>query len=131
VNPDPNATAVINGQAVTGTLARLYVSPTIYFGSMIVLTAVTFALTYSIIGFLNARERVRKATSPLSSSLLSREWLTAVFLVVIAAQLVLNIFAVQAVATGLRNIALFEVGTIFVAFAVIMHLYRYSQQLPF
>lgn len=131
VNPNLDATAVINGQTVTGTLARLYVSPTLYFGSMVVLTAVSFALTYAVVGYLNAKERVRKATSPISLSLLSREWLTAVFLVLIAAQVVLNVFAVQAVAAGLRNIALFEIGTVLVAFAVIMHLYRYSQQLPF
>jgi ubiquinol-cytochrome c reductase cytochrome b subunit len=123
--------AYVNPDTTLSTLARLYVSPTIYFGSMVVLTAVSFALTYAVIGYLNAKERVRRATSPVSGSLLSRKWLTFVFVVLIASQVVLNAFAVQAITTGLRNIALFELGAIFVAFAVIMHLYRYSQQLPF
>ncbi len=123
--------AYVNPDTTLSTLQRLYVSPTLYFGSMVVLTGVSFALTYAVIGFLNAKERVRRATGPLGGSLLSKEWLTAIFLVLIAAQVVLNAFAVQAIAAGLRNIALFEIGAIFVAFAVIMHLYRYSQQLPF
>jgi ubiquinol-cytochrome c reductase cytochrome b subunit len=123
--------AYVNPDTALSTLARLYVSPTIYFGSMVVLTAVSFALTYAVIGYLNAKERVRRATAPISGSLLSRKWLTFVFVVLIASQVVLNAFAVQAISTGLRNIALFELGAIFVAFAVIMHLYRYSQQLPF
>lgn len=113
------------------TLERLYVPPTIYFGSMIVLTAVSFAITYGVVKYLNAKERVRRAGAPIAGPLLSREWITMLFLLLIAMQVLLNAFAIEAVQTGLRNVALFEIGTVFVAFAVIAHLYRYSQQLPF
>jgi hypothetical protein len=43
----------------------------------------------------------------------------------------MNLFAVQAVASGFNTIALFELGVIFIVFSVIVHLHRYSQQLPF
>jgi ubiquinol-cytochrome c reductase cytochrome b subunit len=121
VNPDTSLT----------TLQRLYVPPTLYFGSMLVLTVVCFGLTYSVINFLNAKERVRKALKPMSLSFLSREWLTATLFLLIAVQVIMNLFAVQAVASGFNTIALFELGVIFITFSVIVHLYRYSQQLPF
>jgi ubiquinol-cytochrome c reductase cytochrome b subunit len=123
--------AYVNPDISLTTLERLYVSPTLYFGSMLVLTAVSFALTYSVIKYLHAKERVRRAGAPLVGPVISREWITALFLLLIATQVIINAFAVQAIGSGLRSIALFEIGIVFVAFAVIMHLYRYSQQLPF
>jgi len=123
--------AYVNPDTSLSTLARLYVNPTEYFGSMLVLTAVCFGLTYSVINFLNAKEKVRKALNPSSLSFLSREWLTAILFLLIAVQVIMNIFAVQAVGSGFNSIALFELGVIFITFSVIVHLYRYSQQLPF
>ncbi|MDA4117947.1 MAG: cytochrome b N-terminal domain-containing protein [Thaumarchaeota archaeon] len=123
--------AYVNPDTSLSTLARLYVDPTLYFGSMLVLTAVSFALTYAVINFLNSKERVRKALQPMSLSFLSREWLTAILFLLIAVQVIMNAFAVQAVASGFNSIALFELGVIFITFSVIVHLYRYSQQLPF
>ena len=123
--------AYVNPDTSLSTLQRLYVNPTEYFGSMLVLTAVCFGLTYSVINFLNAKERVRKALQPNSLSFLSKEWLTAILFLLIAVQVIMNIFAVQAVGSGFNTIALFELGVVFITFSVIVHLYRYSQQLPF
>jgi ubiquinol-cytochrome c reductase cytochrome b subunit len=113
------------------TLQRLYVPPTLYFGSMLGLSLITFALTYGVIKYLNAKERVRKAFTPTSLSFLSKRWLTVIFVLLIASQLALNIFAVAAVGAGFNSIALFELGMIFIAFSALVHLYRYGQQLPF
>jgi ubiquinol-cytochrome c reductase cytochrome b subunit len=123
--------AYINPNTSLTTLGRLYVPPTLYFGSMLVLTAVCFGLTYSVINFLNAKERVRKALAPSNLSFLSREWLTAIVFLLIAVQIMMNLFAVQAVGAGFNSIALFEIGVVFVSFSVMVHLYRYSQQLTF
>jgi ubiquinol-cytochrome c reductase cytochrome b subunit len=123
--------AYVNPNTSLSTLQRLYVPPTEYFGSMLVLALVSFGLTYSVINFLNAKERVRRALQPTNLSFLSREWLTAILFLLIAVQVIMNLFAVQAVASGFNQIALFEFGIIFITFSVIVHLYRYSQQLPF
>jgi ubiquinol-cytochrome c reductase cytochrome b subunit len=123
--------AYVNPNTSLSTLQRLYVSPTLYFGSMLILALVSFGLTYSIINFLNAKERVRKALQPMSLSFLSKEWLAAIVFLLVAVQIIMNLFAVQAVADGFNSIALFEVGVVFITFAVIVHLYRYSQQLAF
>jgi ubiquinol-cytochrome c reductase cytochrome b subunit len=123
--------AYVNPDTTLSTLDRLYVPPTLYFGSMLVLTAVCFGLTYSVINFLNAKEKVRRALQPSSLSFLSREWLTAILFLLVAVQVIMNLFAVQAVASGFNTIALFELGVIFITFSVIVHLHRYSQQLPF
>jgi membrane protein YdbS with pleckstrin-like domain len=98
---------------------------------MLVLTAVSFGLTYAVINFLTSKEKVRRALQPSSLSFLSREWLTAILFLLIAVQVIMNLFAVQAVASGFNTIALFELGVIFIVFSVIVHLHRYSQQLPF
>jgi len=123
--------AYVDPDTSLSSLQRLYVPPTTYFGSMIGLTIVCFIMTYSVIGFLNSKERVRKALAPASLSFLSKRWLVAILFLLIAVQVLLNVFAVQAVASGFNSIALFELGTVFIAFSVIVHLYRYSQQLPF
>ena len=62
--------------------------------------------------------------------LLSRKWVWVVFLVLILGQVALNGFAASAILLGLRNMVLFDIGAILVRFGVIVHLYRYSQNLP-
>ncbi len=123
--------AYVNPNTSLSTLQRLYVNPTVYFGSMLILAVTCFALTYSVINFMNAKERVRRALQPSNLSFLSREWLVGIIFLLIAVQVIMNLFAVQAVADGFNAIALFELGVIFITFSVIVHLYRYSQQLAF
>ena len=112
------------------TLERLFVPPGPYFASMLGITLFSFGVTYAFLRYLRAKERVRKAIAPMAP-LLSRRWVTIIFILLIASQVALNGLAVQAVSAGLRSLALFQVGALLVAFGVIVHLYRYSQSLPF
>jgi ubiquinol-cytochrome c reductase cytochrome b subunit len=112
------------------TLERLYVPPALYFSSMLGVTAVSFVLTYGFLRYLKSKERVRKAVAPMSP-LLTKKWVFIIFILLILAQVVVNGLAAQAFTTGLRNMALFDVGAVLITFGVLAHLYRYSQSLPF
>ncbi|MDV3293806.1 MAG: cytochrome b N-terminal domain-containing protein [Nitrososphaerales archaeon] len=120
----------VNPDSSLPTLSRLLVPPTLYFGSMVGVSALSFVLTYAYLRYLRAKERVRKAVAPLTP-LLNRRWVYVVFLLLILAQVALNGLAVSAIALGLRNMALFDIGAVLVSFGIIAHLYRYSQNLPF
>ncbi len=130
VSPNANPTCVVNGQATSGTLCRLFVDPVLYFSSMLGVTVLSFVGTYAFLRYLKSKERVRKATAPMGP-LLTKKWVYIVFVLLILAQVAINGLAAQAVASGLRNMALFDAGAILVTFGVIVHLYRYSQSLPF
>ncbi len=112
------------------TLARLFVPPAQYFSSMIAITGISFVITYAYLRYLKAKERVRRAVAPLKP-LLNRRWLLIIFILLLGSQVALNGMAVMAIQAGFNGIALFQVGSILVAFGVIFHLYRYSQSLPF
>ncbi|TLX92805.1 MAG: cytochrome bc complex cytochrome b subunit [Thaumarchaeota archaeon] len=120
VNPDTNL----------ATLARLFVPPAEYFSAMIAITVISFVVTYAYLRYLKAKERVRRAVAPLKP-LLNRKWLLIIFILLLGSQVALNGMAVMAVQAGLNGLALFQVGSILVAFGVIVHLYRYSHSLPF
>jgi len=120
----------INPNTSLPTLARLYVDPSLYFSSMLGVTVLSFAFTYAFLRYLKAKERVRRAVAPLSP-LLTKKWVFVIFLMLVGAQLALNFFAWTAALTNLNAMTLFDVGAILVTFGVIMHLYRYSQSLPF
>lgn len=125
----------INPDTSLPTLSRLLVPPQLYFASMIGITLLSFILTYAFLRYLKSKERVRRAVAP-SGPLLTRKWVYIVFLLLILGQVVLNGLAASAVLQtlqngSLRNVILFDVGAILVTFGVIVHLYRYSQNLPF
>jgi len=120
----------INPNTSLPTLARLYVDPGLYFSSMLGVTVLSFAFTYAFLRYLKAKERVRRAVAPLSP-LLTKKWVFIIFLMLVGAQLALNFFAWTAALTNLNAMTLFDVGAILITFGVIMHLYRYSQSLPF
>jgi ubiquinol-cytochrome c reductase cytochrome b subunit len=120
----------INPNTQLTTLERLFVPPAPYFASMLGIALFSFGVTYAFLRYLRAKERVRKAIAPMGP-LLTRRWVTLLFILLIGSQLALNGLAVQAISTGLRNLALFQVGAILIAFGIIIHLYRYSQSLPF
>jgi hypothetical protein len=96
---------------------------------MIGVTILSFGFTYAALRYIKSRERVRKAAAPLGP-ILSKKWVYVLFLVLILAQVVLNGLAAQA-GTTLRNMQLFDAGAVLVTFGVMVHLYRYSQSLPF
>ncbi|HXW95926.1 MAG TPA: cytochrome b N-terminal domain-containing protein [Nitrososphaerales archaeon] len=120
----------VNPNTSLPTLARLYVDPALYFSSMLGVTVLSFAFTYAFLRYLKAKERVRRAVAPMSP-LLTKRWVFIIFLMLVGAQLALNFFAWTAALANLNAMTLFDVGAILVTFGVIMHLYRYSQSLPF
>ncbi len=129
------------------TLERLFVPPDQYFGSMIGVTVLSFVMTYAFLRYIKSRERVRKAAGPLGS-ILSKKWVYVIFAFLIVAQILFNMLAALAItpcalsdasagAVGcfgtqsLRGMSLFDVGAVLITFGVLVHLYRYSQNLPF
>ncbi len=120
----------INPDTTLPTLQRLLVSPSYYFASMIGVTIVCFVMTYAFLGYIKSRERIRKAASPLGP-LLSRKWVFILFFVLIIGQVALDGLALDAFSMGLSNMTLFDLGSVLVMFGVIVHLYRYGQNLPF
>ncbi len=120
----------INPDTGLPTLSRLFVDPVLYFSSMLAVTVLSFIGTYAFLRYLKSKERIRKAAAPMGP-LLTKKWVFIIFLLLILAQVAFNGLAAQAVASGLRNMALFDAGAILVTFGVIVHLYRYSQSLPF
>jgi len=120
----------INPDTSLPTLSRLFVDPALYFSSMLGVTVLSFAFTYAFLRYLKAKERVRRAVAPMSP-LLTKKWVFIIFLMLVGAQLALNFFAWTAALTNLNAMTLFDVGAILVTFGVIVHLYRYSQSLPF
>ena len=109
---------------------RLYVDPGTYFSSMLAITVVCFAGTYAVLRYLKNKERVRRAVAP-STPLLSGKWVMILFFTLIGAQVALNFFALTAALISINALTLFDAGAVFVVFGVVVHLYRYSQSLPF
>ena len=120
----------INPDVSLPTLQRLLVPPQLYFASMLGVTATSFALTYAALRYIKSRERVRKAAAPLGP-ILTRRWVYVLFVVLILGQVALNGLGAEAVSQGLRNMTLFDAGAVLVTFGIIVHLYRYGQNLPF
>lgn len=120
----------VNPNTTLPTLARLFVPPVLYFSSILGVSSLCFVLTYAFLRYLKSKERIRKAIAP-ARPLLTRKWVYIIFILLILAQVAVNGLAFQAAATGLRNMALFDVGAVLIAFGLIAHLYRYSQNLPF
>jgi ubiquinol-cytochrome c reductase cytochrome b subunit len=120
----------VNPDTSLPTLSRLLVPPTLYFGSMLGVSALSFLLTYAFLRYIKSRERIRKAAAPLGP-ILTKRWVFVIFLLLIFSQVALNGLAVAAVNQGLRNMALFDIGAVLVSFGIIAHLYRFSQSLPF
>ena len=104
--------------------------PVYYYTSMLGVTVLSFVLTYAFLRYLKNKERVRRAVAP-SVPLLSKKWVMIVFLMLVGAQLALNFFAWTAALTNLNALTLFDAGAVLVTFGVVVHLYRYSQSLPF
>jgi ubiquinol-cytochrome c reductase cytochrome b subunit len=120
----------INPDTTLPTLARLFVDPTLYFSSMLAVTLLSFIGTYAFLRYLKSKERIRRAAAPIGP-ILTKKWVFIIFFLLILAQVVINGLAAQAISSNLRNMALFDAGAILVTFGVIVHLYRYSQSLPF
>jgi ubiquinol-cytochrome c reductase cytochrome b subunit len=112
------------------TLQRLYVDPVSYFSSMLGVTVLSYVMTYAFLRYLKSKERIRRAVAPVGP-LLTRRWVYILFILLVLSQVALNGLAAQAFAAGLRTMSLFDTGAILVTFGVLVHLYRYGQNLPF
>jgi ubiquinol-cytochrome c reductase cytochrome b subunit len=120
----------VNPDTTLPTLQRLYVSPVLYFSSILGVTVLCFVLTYAFLRYLKSKERVRKATAPMGP-LLTRRWVFILFVLLILAQVAIVGLAWLAAVTNLRVMALFDAGAVLITFGILAHLYRYSQSLPF
>ncbi|MEE8186749.1 MAG: cytochrome b N-terminal domain-containing protein [Nitrososphaerales archaeon] len=121
INPDPTLP----------TVERLLVDPVPLFSIMLVGLLISFAITY---GFLKARvvfgSKKRTFTKPVPISLSSR-WTATIIAALLGTQVLLNVLAIQALNNGLLNLALFEVGAVFLVFAAVFHVYRAAKpELP-
>lgn len=111
-------------------LERLVIDPIFFYLVMILLVPLSFGFTYMMIKLAkhaeaNAKAQPKKAGK--SSIELSQKWLYALFVVLLAFQVYLNIAAYYAMLDGMKNYSLFIVGIMMLVFAGMFHLYRYGK----
>lgn len=114
VDPDPTKETVL----------RLYIDPIPLYSIMLLGVLVSFAITY---GFLRAKatfgSKKKTFTRPKPITL-TAGWTMTILAALIGVEVALNGMAYIAYTNGLLNLALFEIGMIFMAFALIFHVYR-------
>jgi ubiquinol-cytochrome c reductase cytochrome b subunit len=113
-------------------LERLVIDPIFFYLVMILLVPLSFGFTYMMIKLAkhseaNAKLQPKKAAKGAIN--ISRTWIYALFVVLLAFQVYLNIAAYYAALQGMNNWSLFIVGIITLVFAGMFHLYRYGRAL--
>jgi ubiquinol-cytochrome c reductase cytochrome b subunit len=113
-------------------LERLVIDPIFFYLVMILLVPMSFGFSYMMIKLAkhaeaNAKLHPKKVGK--SSINLSQKWIYALFVVLLAFQVYLNIAAYYAMLQGMKNYSLFIVGIISLVFAGMFHLYRYGRTL--
>jgi len=111
-------------------LERLVIDPIFFYLVMILLVPLSFGFSYMMIKLAkhaeaNAKLQPKKAGK--SSINFSQKWLFALFVILLAFQVYLNIAAYYAVLQGMKNYSLFVLGIIMLVFAGMFHLYRYGR----
>lgn len=111
-------------------LERLVIDPIFFYLVMILLVPLSFGFSYMMIKLAkhaeaNAKLQPKKAAK--SSINISQKWLYALFVVLLAFQVYLNIAAYYAMLQGMKNWSLFIIGIIMLVFAGMFHLYRYGR----
>jgi ubiquinol-cytochrome c reductase cytochrome b subunit len=111
-------------------LERLVIDPIFFYLVMILLVPLSFGFSYMMIKLAkhaeaNAKLQPKKAGK--SSINFSQKWLFALFVILLAFQVYLNIAAYYAVLQGMRNYSLFVLGIMMLVFAGMFHLYRYGR----
>jgi len=113
--------------------ARIFIDPLLFFGVLIIITFVSFGITYTFLKWIKVKEskmgvaRKRGTGKPI---IISRKWILAIILSFMAFQILLNFMAYQAFLRGFHNLVLFEIGVILMVFSIIANLYRFSRQKP-
>ena len=98
---------------------------------MILMVPLGFGFTYMMIKLANEAERkaeIAKDSGPkkVTTINLSEKWINWVLIALLAFQVFLNVAAYNAALTGMKNISLFFIGIILLAFAAFFHVYRYA-----
>ena len=121
----------IPGDPTLPLVERLVIDPVFLYLVMILLVPMGFGFTYMMIKLAKEAERkakLAKAKGPkkVSAVNLSQKWINWVIVALLAFQVFLNIAAYNAMLSGMKNVSLFLVGMIMIAFAGFFHLYRYG-----
>ena len=111
---------------------RIFIDPFSLWMTMLLIAFFSFVGTYSFIKVMNKSAAAKKAAkkppfivnSPVN---ISQRWIWVIMVSVILFMVYLNFLAFQAYVSGFNNLALLELGGIFVAFSALFHLYRYAK----
>jgi ubiquinol-cytochrome c reductase cytochrome b subunit len=112
-------------------LERLVIDPIFFYLVMILLVPMSFGFSYMMIKLAkhaeaNAKLQPKKTKGSIN---ISQRWLYALFVVLLAFQVYLNIAAYYAMLQGMKNWSLFIIGIIMLVFAGMFHMYRYGRAL--
>ncbi len=119
----------INENALTPTMA-LFIDPVQIFGGMILVAALSFVGTYSLLRYWASKGggRVARGKKPQAPvNFISSRWLIAVLAVMFGFEVFLNANAALAAVKDFPNLTMFDLGAVLMLFAVMFHLYRYSK----
>jgi ubiquinol-cytochrome c reductase cytochrome b subunit/cytochrome b6 len=107
-------------------IPQLEINPFIFFGSVVFVGAVAYAIVY--LGF--AATAPPPGTRPTHSrkqfpvyTMSSNEW-RAIVLSLLGFQVLFDIYSSQAFLSGFKNVVLLQIGIGLIAFGIIVHLYR-------
>jgi ubiquinol-cytochrome c reductase cytochrome b subunit len=119
----------INEAALTPTEA-LFIDPVQIFGGMILVAALSFVGTYSLLRYWASKgggkiARGKKPQVPIN--FISSRWLVAVLAVMFGFEVFLNANAALSAVQHFPNLTMFDLGAVLMLFAVMFHLYRYSK----
>src|SRR5438445_5862282 len=113
---------------------QLVIDSLLFFASLIVATALSYGIVYAFVRWRKAKiDALRAARKPLPFRKLppyifSKSEVYALIGGLLLLQVFLDVSIFQAVLSGLKNYALFEIGLVLVAFAATFHIYRVSVQ---
>ena len=113
---------------------QLVIDSSLFFASLIVATALAYGFVYAFVRWRKAKiDALRAARKPLPFRKLppyifSKSEVYALIGGLLLLQVFLDVTIFQAVLSGLKNYALFEIGLVLVAFAATFHIYRVSVQ---
>jgi quinol-cytochrome oxidoreductase complex cytochrome b subunit len=107
-------------------IPQLEIDPLIFFGSLVFIGAVAFAVVY--LGFRatapppGVRPTHARKQFPIYK-MTSNEW-RAIVLSLLGFQVVFDIYSSQAFLAGFKNVVLLQIGVGLIAFGILVHLYR-------
>lgn len=115
---------------------RLVIDPIVFYTVMLLLVPLSFGFSYMMIHLARHAEyknkieaAKRKAAGETRQGIsLPANWSTTVIIVLLLFQVYLNISAYYAGVSGYKNVQLFLVGIVLIAFAGLFHVYRYASQ---